>query len=398
MAGDLTRLDLVVNIRFPGTRAHGIQVAAMAEALAGTGLNVDVVVPRRFPYRDADPHAHYGVARTFSVQRIASIDAIDLLPPRWQRLPFLLQSVTFGLRALARAAVDRGRGLLLRDHYTLEILVGGLRDADRQRLAAEVHDLPAPGGRRQRVARALAAVPAVITITDALKDDLVREGLDGERILVARDGVHLHRFADLPDRDTARRQLDLPRHDPLLVYAGQLYEWKGVDTLVAALAHLPGVRLVVVGGDEVNLPRVQALADSHAPGRVHFTGTVPHDQVPRHLAAADVIVLPNSGKQEISQRYTSPLKLFEAMAAERPIVASDLPSLAEVLRHGETAWMVPADDPAALAEGLDHVLGDEALGARLAGAARAEVDQYSWDARARTVATFLRDRLTVAAR
>jgi len=336
-------------------------VAAMAEALAGTGLNVDVVVPRRFPYRDTDPHAHYGVARTFSVQRIASLDAIDLVPARWQRLPFLVQSVTFGLRALARAAVDRERAILLRDHYTLEILVGGLRDRDRQRLAVEVHDLPAPGGRRQRVAKALRAVPAVITITDALKHDLQREGVDGERILVARDGVHLSRFAGLPERDLARQQLGLPRGQPLLVYAGQLYRWKGVDTLVESLARLPGVFLAVVGGDAANRPRLEALANQHAPGRVHFVGSVPHDQVPRFLAAADVIVLPNSGGEEISQRYTSPLKLFEAMAAGRPVVASDLPSLREVLTDGVNALLVPPGDPKALAEAVQKLAGDREL-------------------------------------
>ncbi|MBM3985952.1 MAG: hypothetical protein FJ296_09750, partial [Planctomycetes bacterium] len=138
----LTRLDLVVNIRFPGSRAHGIQVAAMAEALAGTGLTVDVIVPRRFPALDVDAWRHYGVRRVFGVRRVTSLDTIDLFPPRLQRLPFLLQAASFGWRALARAAYERDAGLLVRDHYTLVALAGGLRERDLLRLAAEVHDLP----------------------------------------------------------------------------------------------------------------------------------------------------------------------------------------------------------------------------------------------------------------
>lgn len=394
-AGQLTRIELVVNIRFPGTRANGIQVAAMAEALAATGLNVDLVVPRRWPWRDIDPYAHYGVARTFRLERIASIDAIDAVPARLQRLPFLVQSVTFGLRALARAAVTRDAGLLVRDHYTLEILVAGLRRRDRMRLAAEVHDLPREAARRRRVARALAKLPAVITITRGLADDLVAEGLDPERILVAPDGVHLHRFARLPSRRDARRAAGLDEQGKLVVYAGQLYRWKGVDTLVAAMAHLPDAQLLVVGGQGEDLQRVRDLASERAPGQVTFLGSVAPTRVPALLATADVIALPNAAGEEISSRYTSPLKLFEAMAAGRAIVASDLPSLREVLRDGQNALLFPPDDSEGLARVLATALADEALRERLARCARTEAERYDWRVRAANVAAFLRDRLVL---
>ncbi len=390
----LSRVNLVVNIRFPGPRAHGIQVAAMAEALAATGLNVDVVVPRRFPYRDTDTYAHYGVRHTFGVQRLASFDTIDMFPQRFQRVPFLLQSVTFAWRALARAAVERDAGILVRDHYTLAVLLKGLRQPDVARLAAEVHSLPAPGPRREQTLSLLARVPALITISDALRDDLVASGIERERILVARDGVHLARFAGMPDAVTARRHLHLPEK-PTLVYAGQFYPWKGVDTLIEAMAHLPDAQLLVVGGDAQNLPRVVGLAQHVAPGRVHFAGTVPHATVPFHLSGGDVVVLPNSGKEEISARFTSPLKLFEAMASRRPIVASDIPSLREVLTHDRDAVLVAPDDPVALAAGVAALLADGARGRRLATAALEEVSAFDWSARGQAVAAFLRRTLTV---
>ncbi|RKY21495.1 MAG: hypothetical protein DRQ55_04160 [Planctomycetota bacterium] len=393
----LTRLDLTVNIRFPGTRANGIQVAAMAEALAATGLNVDVVVPRRWPWKGVDPYEHYGVARTFGVQRLASLDTIDMLPARAQRVPFLVQSVTFGLRALARAAVTRDAGILLRDHYTLQVLTNGLRRADLARVSAEVHDLPAPGVRRQRVAAALALLPAVVTINHALKHDLVSEGLDPGRVLVAPDGVSLARFASLPSRGDARAAAGLPLDTPRLVYAGQLYRWKGVDTLVAAMAHVPRAELLVVGGQGDDLERVRALAERLAPGRVRFTGNVPPPAVPALLATADVIALPNSAGREISARYTSPLKLFEAMASGRALVASDLSSLREVLRDGENALLVPPDDAQALGAALSRLLQDQALAERLAVRARDDVSGRDWRARARQVAEFLREHLEVAA-
>lgn len=397
MSTDLTRLDMVVNVRFPGARAHGIQVAAMAEALADTGLVVDVVVPRRFPYQAVDPWAHYGVRRNFEVCRIANLDTIDMVKPAAQRVPFLVQSVTFGLRALARAAVERDAGILVRDHYTTEILVGGLRAEDRKRIASEVHNLPDAGPRRRRVVEALKKLPAIVVISDGLKEDLVQEGIDPEVILVARDGVHLERFAHRPGTEDARRHLGLPLDHPTVVYAGQLYEWKGVDTLVEAVGRLPDAHLLVVGGDPRNLPRIEALVEKHAPGRVSLAGTVPHQVVPFYLAAGDVVALPNSAREEISRKYTSPLKLFEAMASGRAIVGSDIPSLREVLRHGENAYLVAPDDPEALAEGLRTLLDDPALRERLSERASEDVLPYDWSERGKLVANFLRERLVIKA-
>ncbi|MDG2149936.1 MAG: glycosyltransferase family 4 protein [Planctomycetota bacterium] len=396
MKTDLTRLDMVVNVRFPGVKAHGIQIAAMAEALADTGLIVDVVVPRRFPYRAVDAWEHYGVRRNFKICRIANIDTIDMVKPSAQRFPFLMQSVTFGLRALSRAAVDRSVGLLVRDHYTAEILVGGLRAADRRRLAAEIHSLPELRARRLQVVKVLRKLRAVVVISEGLKDDLVEEGLDPSNILVARDGVHLERFENMPDVAEARSHLALEDR-PTVVYAGQLYEWKGVDVLVEAVGRLPGVQLLVVGGDRQNLPRVEALGQKHAPGQVIFTGNVSHQAVPFYLAAGDVVALPNSARERISRKYTSPLKLFEAMASRRAIVASDLPSLGEVLRHDSNAYLVAPDDPTALAEGIDQLLQDEALRTRLSEQAKLDVQPFNWSERGRRVANFLRGRLVVGA-
>jgi len=108
-----------------------------------------------------------------------------------------------------------------------------------------------------------------------------------------------------------------------------------------------------------------------------------------------VIALPNSAREEISARFTSPLKLFEAMASRRVIVASDLPSLREVLRDGENALLVRPDDTASLAAGLRRALDDVELSARLAKTAREEAGPFDWARRGELVARFLRGRLQV---
>jgi glycosyltransferase involved in cell wall biosynthesis len=93
-----------------------------------------------------------------------------------------------------------------------------------------------------------------------------------------------------------------------------------------------------------------------------------------------VLVLPNPASA-ISTRFTSPLKLFEYMAAGRPIVASDLPAITEVLRHEKNALLVAPGDPAALAAAVRRLLNDRALADRLAQAALVDAGEYSWDRR-----------------
>jgi len=91
----------------------------------------------------------------------------------------------------------------------------------------------------------------------------------------------------------------------------------------------------------------------------------------------------------ISAKYTSSLKVFEAMAVGLSFVASDLPSLREILHHGEDAWLVEPDDPQALAQGIRTLVADPSLRAGLGGTLAARAAQYSWDARAARISAWI---------
>jgi glycosyltransferase involved in cell wall biosynthesis len=101
-----------------------------------------------------------------------------------------------------------------------------------------------------------------------------------------------------------------------------------------------------------------------------------------------MLVLPNTASK-MSELYTSPLKLFEYLTTGLPIVASDLPAIREVLTDGETALLVPPDNPQALASALTRLSGDPTLAAKL-GASSLELGaSYSWEARAAKLETAL---------
>jgi glycosyltransferase involved in cell wall biosynthesis len=213
-----------------------------------------------------------------------------------------------------------------------------------------------------------------------LADDLAERYGPRPNVFVVPDGASAAADADRADSPVGSRPTQI-----VAAYAGHLYPWKGVDVLVRAIARAPGIAGLIVGGHpgERDRARVDALvAELGIQDRVQITGLLPFRDVRARLRDAAVLVLPNSSSA-ISERYTSPLKLFEYLTLGRPIVASDLPAIREILTHERTALLVPPDDPAALAGALERLAADDGLAASLGRAAQALAANYTWSQRAR---------------
>jgi glycosyltransferase involved in cell wall biosynthesis len=151
-------------------------------------------------------------------------------------------------------------------------------------------------------------------------------------------------------------------------------------------------RGLIIGGheQEPDLARVKALAVELAcASRVTFTGLIPPPAVAARLREANVLVLPNPASA-ISSEFTSPLKLFEYMAAGRPIVAADLPSIREVLTDERNALLVPPGNPTALTAAIVRLKDDRDLGLRLAAQAAEDVREYTWARRAERLEALFR--------
>jgi glycosyltransferase involved in cell wall biosynthesis len=222
----------------------------------------------------------------------------------------------------------------------------------------------------------------LVTVTDYLAESYQRAGFPQEKLLVWPDAVDLERFATSPERKEARRHLGLSSDETIALYTGHFYEAKGVPALVDAAAQAPEVEFQLVGGwpDDIEAMRTRGAGASN----LHFQGFQPNTSLPNWLAAADVLVLPNSGLSD-NAHATSPLKLFEYMAARRPIVATKIPAVENILEHGFNAYLVEPDSPRALADGIRHVTENPLLGKALARRAFEKVQTYSWKQRARDV-------------
>jgi glycosyltransferase involved in cell wall biosynthesis len=371
--------------RFPIERASGAQTMATCRALAERGHDVTLVVRPDTAAAPRDPFTFYGATRPerMRIRTIGGAPGTHL-----RRLRFLIEAVAaasgsdgviitrdLGLAAFLLRAPLPGRTRLVYESHGIADVVS----AEMPVLLGRPDLVPSPSKLRRlarREERVWRGASAYVTITQALADDLRARFGDRPAVHVVPDGGPDH--SSVPASPASRSG------GAIVGYAGHLYPWKGADVLMRALATVPEVRGLVIGGHpaERDLARVQALAASLGlADRVTFTGQIPPADVARRLADASILVLPNT-PSAISERYTSPLKLFEYLALGRPIVASDLPAIREVLTHEATALLVPAGDETALAAAIRRLVDDPPLADRLAMAARALAPGYTWDARA----------------
>ncbi|MDB5244347.1 MAG: hypothetical protein JWN18_217 [Parcubacteria group bacterium] len=363
--GMAKRIDYIANIRLPTEKAHGAQIIKMCEALSMAGADVRLLVSNRATPITEDAFTYYGVATAFPIERIKVPNTVQYGMPG-----FVIQSLFFAIRSLRK--IRRDALLYSRD----DIVLGLLSYVTRQPIVWESHIGSWNFFSRRLVRRAL----RIVVISEGIRDLYLRNGVDPHKLVVAHDGIDLTTFMRAETKEVARARLGLPQDKRIVMYVGRVDGWKGTSTLLEASKHLNSTTLVVIVGGEPH--QVEALRKVFP--RVLFVGYRPYRELADNLAAADVVVLPNTAQDKISSHFTSPLKLFGYMASGKPMVATDLPSLREVVPETE-AYIVAPDSPIALAAGIRDALVDASGSARRAQAALTRVDKYTWDMRAKTI-------------
>ena len=222
----------------------------------------------------------------------------------------------------------------------------------------------------------------IVTISEIIKDEYVEYGVPQADILVLPTAVDLHAFNNLPDKKTLCQRLQLPSDTYIATYCGHLYQNRGVEGILQAAESLPEVCFLFVGGWERDVQKYQAQA-SHL-RNVIFTGFISNKQVPEYLGASDVLLMPYSS-QCSTAKWMSPMKLFEYMAAKRPIIATDIPALHSHLVHGRNSFIIPPDNPEELTRSIRTLMRRPILSAQLAQRAYHDVQSYTWEKRARSI-------------
>lgn len=349
--------------------ANTVNVTKSCAAFAANGHPVTLVHYRR----TGSIEDYYGLAAPF---RILSL---PLEPGR-----------RFAVRILAwtAAIIARSTGALVYARKAAILLPAAQLGCP---VALEVHG---PIGDNQPGSRAAfeallrsKRLRRVICISNALARQIEREWpAAASKIFVAHDATDIGNLMKSPRRVRGAR--------PLLAYAGHLYPGKGIEVIAELAANRPDWDFRVIGGRPEDVATWQDKTDGLR--NIDFTGSVPHSEVPLRLMKADVVLAPygrkvivSDGKSDVAQ-WMSPLKVFEYMALAKPMVASDLPVLREILRDRDNARLAAPGDAKDWERVISELLADRRAGAAIGRRARADVEQhYSWQSRAAAIAEAL---------
>lgn len=231
----------------------------------------------------------------------------------------------------------------------------------------------------------LAAADIIVVVSRPMRDELVARGVSADKILVNPNGVDPDAYSPVVDGSGVRARYGM-EDETVIGFIGTFGAWHGAEVLADAFGRLlharpelrPRLRLMLVG-DGMRMPEVRAAIARHdVEDRCVLTGLVPQAEGPSYLAACDILVSPHVPNPDGTPFFGSPTKLFEYMAMGRPIVASALDQIAEVL-DPSTAVLTRPGDTDDLVRGLLEIIDDPARGAwRGQAARRAALERHTW--------------------
>lgn len=363
----------------PVPAAYSVHTLATVAAMGELGHDVTL-------YGPAHPGRVRGAADLAAMRREQSLRG----PFNLRYLP-TVPRLPHPFFVLAAAAARLGGAELV---YLRNPRLAGFAARAGLRVLLELHDTP-PSDRTRQHLRELARHDRVarwVFVSERLRQLMAPEiAFPVERSLVAHNGVALELYSNLPSRESARRALGLRVDGPVVVHSGHLYAGRGIELLLDVAGAMPQLLVVLVGGRPNDSARVAADVARRRLDNVVLAGHRPVAELPLYLAAGDVLALPyTSGAVTVDgttqhSQFASPMKTFEYLASGRPIVATRFPSIAEVLRDGDTAILVDPDSAAALGAGIAAVLADPARAAALGANARRDAEERTWVKRTQRV-------------
>lgn len=358
----------------PSWTANSVQVMKVCQALTQNGEFVTLYVPGTEVSTWAELSQHYGIKTKF--------------PIKWINYTPVFRKVDFVLKSLLIARKQHSDLV-----YTRLLWAAVLGSLFKLAVILELHDRPVGrmGPRLLKWFSRSKCKKRIVLITHALKTILENENallFNPDEVVIAPDGVDLERYEDQITPSQARMKLGL--EDRLTaVYTGGFYEGRGLDTLMLLAQSFPLIQFVWVGGKGEIVQKWQQKIAAAGVKNVFLPGFVINQDIPLYQRAADILLMPYSKSIAGSSGgniadVSSPMKMFEYMAAGRAILTSNIPVLREVLTDQNALFYEPEDFDD-LKRKFSHLVEDESLRKKFSFQSAADVRQYSWSERMRGI-------------
>jgi glycosyltransferase involved in cell wall biosynthesis len=386
------KISVIYNDRFPSRIAHGVYLAKLCSSLSEAGADVELIVPKRFSEVPGDPFVFYNIKNRFKITKIWSFDF--LIFAKYQpRLFYWLQYLNFYL-LLFFYVLFRSRSRVI---YTMDYLGPTLKILG-YKVVFESH-----GGLEGGASTFLPLVlrsDLIVSTNPFIAKKFTDAGYPKEETLVAPNGVDIDNFEKEFSPDNFRDHLGLPKDKKIIAYVGKLKtmgKGKGVLELVEAFSKIiisnPNTHLMIVGISEDEQRELIEIIKSYGiPGSDYSLFLqVTQSEIADYMRASDILVM-NYPKKEHYEYFMSPMKMFEYMASGKPIVSTDLASVREILNINN-AVLVESDSVDSLTAGILKILNYPTMADRISKQAHKDVQQYTWNKRARKILDFIRSKI-----
>lgn len=375
------RIAYVTNVRLPSERAHGHQIAQVCDAITRLGHEVTILAPHRKNPLQESYTKYYRADPSVKIQYLGDLDPIDH-PYIFKifQLPILNAFLRKHLRHHLNFDLFYTRAPAL-----LSVLLGS-----KKPVILELHRLPRSG--KRKFVKQCNQCALVVCLTSQMKQELMRMGVKSDHVIVEGDAFDPTLFTHAPHAEVAKKKWNLEADLPVIGYTGQLSSMglnKGLPHLLQSLEALlkKGVlfQAVIAGGPDSEREKLAASLSPVLRAHVHFLGFVPHAEIASVLSACDVLVYPAPKSSDpYYQRDVSPLKLFEYMAAGKPIACADLPPLKDIVDRSTVRLYEPGNADAC-ATAIQELIKNPAEAQKLAKAAHTKVQRYTWEERMKRV-------------
>jgi glycosyltransferase involved in cell wall biosynthesis len=376
------RIAVITSIVLSHQSAEVLFLMEMCNAFSKLGLHPVLVVPRH-NLTDEALFRYYGTEKKVQIEQVA-------VPKIFLSGKLLGRGFLFAIVASKRLAesphdffysrcpwIFFALGVLFNKRCVLDIHQYRFRN----RLQNGIYRRLVCWGMKKKNTR-------LVCISNNLAKQWVRLGIDPGKVRCLHDAVNMVKFKGNISKEDARNEVGLPKEMDLVVYTGSLKSGKGVEVLVECANIEPEVTFLIVGGEDWETAVFRKKVKN---GNVLFAGQVSPVKIPVYQACADILVSPNSRGGAIDD-VTSPMKLFEYMASRRPIVATDMPSLAEVLEHGRNAVICEAGNPHRMSDSIRLLFNNPQYADRITENAYKDLEKYTWEARVRRIAEMFPER------
>lgn len=315
----------ISNALIPSRKANSMHIMKICSAFCSLNLDVSLICSSVDSLKSKNIHEYYGVSNNIRIHSFKNIKS------SFDAYIYALKAFYLSIRIKPDMVLSR-------------FLIGGFLSALFFNTLLELHQMPSQKSRLQKyLIKLIFFLPkfkGLIVITEPLKKIFIESGCPENLVYIFPDGADLKEFPKDVDRDLHIN------NTTNIGYAGHLYEGRGIEILIELATMSDSYMIHIAGGNDSDILRYKKLIKEKNIKNIHLHGFIEPSKVFNFFCNMDILLSPYQRKVHLeggditTEKWMSPLKIFEYMSSKRPIISSNLKVLKEVLIHKENCLLV----------------------------------------------------------